>query len=185
MLIDFLIGAYSNQDFRTCEPCYSADWIAFAIQNSSFLFEVEGNSNQQHQCEEESENPLKDHLAQNILIIEKALFESAHRLGQSRETPPQDCLLILLRECERTGPIPVDLIVWLLDSNKSDQNICHLCMRSLLHREICCKGGEETRNLIPQVISSNEYCAGYIIDLLHQDQDTIVQLLEALQTSLG
>jgi hypothetical protein len=118
-------------------------------------------------------------------VIEKALFESARRLGQSREPTPQNSVLILLQECERRGPIPVDLISWLLDSNKSNQSICQLCMRSLLHREICDEGREETHNLIPQIISSNEYCAGYIIDLLHQDQASIVKLLDALQTSLG
>lgn len=159
--------------------------MAFAVHNASFLFEDDENSANHRECREAEGKPLKDHFAHNILLIEKALFESAHRLGQSREQAPEKSLRILLRECERTGPIPVELISWLLNSNQCNQNICHMCMRSLLHREICGEGGEETSSLIPHVISSNEYCAGYIIDLLHQDQDTIVNLLEALQTSLG
>ena len=136
-----------------------------------------------------SEN--RHHLSRNILTIEKALWESSNRVGQQRDTFPIDKLLILLGECESIGYVNWSTLTWILATNGSDINICQLCTRIVLVTEMD-TGASNTSTCVHEnldqlsyLLKNYEYCAEYVVKLLNQDQETILNVLKALQLPLG
>ena len=192
------VGAFHHDDYRICDSSVSEDWITFIKCNINLLFYNEGDS------QEENSNYCSatcqvfrsggNYLARNIITIEKALSDSSSRLGQSREALPTEFILRLLNECESVGYVATDVLLWILSTYGSDANICQICTSiiivglsnlkdiSLLDHE---KQMHERISAVSYILGKYEYCAKYIVQLLNQDQETVVNVLQAVQFSLG
>ena len=136
---------------------------------------------------ETDDRSFSHYLARNILTIEKSLWYSYARLGQRREKFPPACLNLMMGVCEMAGTISFDILVWILSSNDSDPGVCRVCLKMLLCMESLCKEGHDNEkiNAISRILETIPYCPGYLLELLNEDMETVLNVLKSLQDPLG